>query len=357
VKYLIRPFTLFVCAVFSYLPSQAALPPTTAILPKNALFVKNVQPIPSSVRACMPNGGVSLVYGICKLAPHGQNISLHLYSVPTGRTFGSSSHPWSEETDYLDLFEQIDNKKKGKLRRLNSIKIIRQTGIRPKEIFLMWLEPKQQRGPIVVLHSYSHAWNKWMLLAFPKSLRDKPKVQSFEEDTNPSFAFGLSFAEVDKRGFMIVRRDFQENTGGAGTSPRDHSNYLYWNGNGFFEQNQINEAESTEKMPAVQRIRFARGAVSKTVRGTLDKKHSSAHYVVRAKAGQRMSLKVWPLTKREGVIPLVLVTTPDGKSSGEKSMRFDTLATQAGDYHIRVKTNLMASNGASGNFGLKVWIK
>lgn len=115
--------------------------------------------------------------------------------------------------------------------------------------------------------------------------------------------------------------------------------------------------QSKEKTPQAQRIFFARSAFSKTVRGTLNKKNSSAYYVVRAKVGQRMSVKVWPLTKREGVIPLVFVTMPSGKNSGEKSMRFDTISTQAGDYRIRVATNLMASNGESGNYGLKVWIR
>lgn len=115
--------------------------------------------------------------------------------------------------------------------------------------------------------------------------------------------------------------------------------------------------QGKEKMPAAQRIRFARGAFSKTVRGTLNKKHSSAYYVVRARAGQRLSVKVWPLTSHEGVIPFVLVTTPAGDSSGEKSLRYDTLRTQAGDYRIRVTTNMMASNGVSGRYGLKVWIR
>lgn len=117
------------------------------------------------------------------------------------------------------------------------------------------------------------------------------------------------------------------------------------------------QMQGQEKTPSAQRIHFARGAFSQTVQGYLDKKHSRAYYVVRTRAGQRMSVKVWPITKHEGIIPLVLVTTPSGKNSGEKSMRFDTPKTQAGDYRIRVATNLMASNGDSGNYGLKVWIR
>ncbi len=70
-----------------------------------------------------------------------------------------------------------------------------------------------------------------------------------------------------------------------------------------------------------------------------------------------MSVKVSSLTDKEGVIPLVFVTAPNGATSAEKSQRFDTQSTQSGAYFIRVGTNLMASNGESGRFRLKVWIK
>lgn len=107
----------------------------------------------------------------------------------------------------------------------------------------------------------------------------------------------------------------------------------------------------------LQRISFARGAYSKTVGGVLDKQHSSAYFIVRSNAGQKMSVKVWPKTDHEGAIPIVLVTTPSGENSGEKSMRFDTQKTETGDYRIRVATNLMASNGTHGTFLLKIWIR
>jgi hypothetical protein len=106
-----------------------------------------------------------------------------------------------------------------------------------------------------------------------------------------------------------------------------------------------------------RRIRFARGAFSTTVQGRLDKRRPSRFFLARARAGQRMSILVTPLTRHEGVIPLVIVTSPSGTQSTEKSRRFDTASTESGDYLIRVGTNLMASNGTAGRFLLKLWIR
>lgn len=116
-------------------------------------------------------------------------------------------------------------------------------------------------------------------------------------------------------------------------------------------------AQTAAAPQTARRIRFARGAYSKTVAGTLDKQHPRRYFVARTRAGQRMSVKVTPRTRHAGVIPLVIVTSPSGVKSTEKSPRFDTQSTEAGDYLIRVDTNMMASNGDSGDFLLKVWIR
>ena len=109
-----------------------------------------------------------------------------------------------------------------------------------------------------------------------------------------------------------------------------------------------------------QRIHFARGAFSKTVRGHLSKQHGEAFYLVRVRAGQKLSIKVWtanPYDIKTAVVPLLFVTSPSGQRTTDKTRRFDTLNTTAGDYQIRVDVNQMATNGEAGDFGLKVWAR
>ena len=73
-----------------------------------------------------------------------------------------------------------------------------------------------------------------------------------------------------------------------------------------------------------------------------------------------MSIKITPVNGKQGIVPALDVTSPTGHNSGAdapKARRFDTPKTQGGTYKIRVAPNLMASNGRSGVFRLKVWIR
>lgn len=119
-----------------------------------------------------------------------------------------------------------------------------------------------------------------------------------------------------------------------------------------------NARNGTQSHP--QPIHFARGAYSKTVTLYLSRQHSEAYFSVRTRADQKMSIKVTPINSHQGIVPAVYVTSPSGHYSGEdapKARRFDTLRTEAGVYLVRVAPNLMASNGTSGTFRLKVWIR
>lgn len=109
-----------------------------------------------------------------------------------------------------------------------------------------------------------------------------------------------------------------------------------------------------------QRIAFAPGARSKTVRGHLAKSHAQAFYIVKMRAGQKLSIKVSlaePQPIATSVVPMLFVTTPMGQKTGDKTRRFDTQKTVAGDYQVRVAVNQMATNGEAGNFLLKVWAR
>lgn len=115
--------------------------------------------------------------------------------------------------------------------------------------------------------------------------------------------------------------------------------------------------QANSSSSVARRLFFAKGAHSKTITGHLTKRNSEHFYKIKVRAKQHLSIKVFSPTDHEGIIPLVFVTEPDGAFSGEKSQRFDTNATKAGDYLISVVPNLMASNGDSGTFLLKVWAK
>jgi hypothetical protein len=104
-------------------------------------------------------------------------------------------------------------------------------------------------------------------------------------------------------------------------------------------------------------IRFAAGTKSKTVVGVLTKKQDNLYYRIRTRAGQSLSLKATAISGYDGIIPLVFVTTPSGLRSTEKQFRYDVASTEAGDYLVRVAPNLMASNGDTGRFRLKVWAR
>jgi hypothetical protein len=117
------------------------------------------------------------------------------------------------------------------------------------------------------------------------------------------------------------------------------------------------EARNGRTPQDANRIHFARNASTKTIAVFLSKKRPEHYYLLKVRQGQRLSLRVFPARERQGLVPLVLVTDPSGYSSGEKSDRFETSSTLAGDYLIRVATNLMASNSTSGVVRLEISVR
>lgn len=105
-----------------------------------------------------------------------------------------------------------------------------------------------------------------------------------------------------------------------------------------------------------RRIHFVSGATTKIVSGHLTKVHFAHYYKIKMRAGQRLSIKVTGTT-RDGIVPLIFVTSPSGVPTTDKIYRYDVYPTESGDYLVRVAPNLMASNGTSGGFLLKVWAK
>ncbi|PQV64398.1 hypothetical protein B1R32_10579 [Abditibacterium utsteinense] len=104
-----------------------------------------------------------------------------------------------------------------------------------------------------------------------------------------------------------------------------------------------------------QALHFARGATSLAVRGFLG--HSqNRFYTLKTRAGQKLRIRAdsAPRTSGYGIVPLLAVTPPRGKFNGDKTAIYATNSSRSGIYKIRISTNLMASNGPSGDFVLRV---
>lgn len=104
---------------------------------------------------------------------------------------------------------------------------------------------------------------------------------------------------------------------------------------------------------SVHRIRFARGAVSATVWGTLYGQHSIRHYILRVRAGQHMKVHV---TSTQLTNPQIDVIFPSGEHMDRdmQGTQFETDSTQAGDYRIDVYEGMKGDPG-KGKF--KLWVE
>lgn len=111
-------------------------------------------------------------------------------------------------------------------------------------------------------------------------------------------------------------------------------------------------AKSAVPAPSETRIAFKRGAIEADAPGRLAKMNDEAHFVVRARAGQHMRLRVEADGPTRG-----LVTFPDGEAAGAPGETFfdDTLPVD-GDYHIVITESLMGEEWA-GKITLHVRIK
>ena len=109
-----------------------------------------------------------------------------------------------------------------------------------------------------------------------------------------------------------------------------------------------------------QRIRLARGVYSKTTRVSFNANRLRSPYILRTRAGRTMSIRIIAAKDSEGLYPVIIVTSPSGKSSAlqnPKAQRFDTRYTESGDYLISIGSNLMAATKTEGTALLNIWIR
>ncbi|MEO6391558.1 MAG: hypothetical protein ABIP75_06875, partial [Pyrinomonadaceae bacterium] len=101
---------------------------------------------------------------------------------------------------------------------------------------------------------------------------------------------------------------------------------------------------NTASAASVHRIRFARGAVSATVWGTLYGQHSIRHYILQVRAGQNMKVHV---TSTQLTNPQIDVIYPNGEHMDRdmQGTQFNTDSTQAGNYRIDVYEGMKGDPG------------
>jgi hypothetical protein len=107
------------------------------------------------------------------------------------------------------------------------------------------------------------------------------------------------------------------------------------------------------------RIKFARGAVSSTVTGTLNGYKDAKLYVIRVSPGQRLTTE--QIIFRHGGKPVtIFVEDPTGGGVGDSDAscnnRRDITPTVAGDYRIRI-VECQKADAWRGNFKFKVTVR
>ena len=145
----------------------------------------------------MWQGGETVHFGTYKIGPKRSDVLLHLYVVPRKDRLPGG-------TFTLALFMR----EKGKLKRLNSVQFIE--GANVDEVATLWLEPKRQRGPIIVLHFSLGDGDESVLFVFPKGLTGEPTVQVFGWTLDGEHCRSPRFDRVDKRGFLLIREEWDD---------------------------------------------------------------------------------------------------------------------------------------------------
>lgn len=205
-----------------------------------------------------PQGARTLRIGTIDTGLDNGKTLLHFYALPTQRH--SASVP--PEMFYLDIFSVADQKsKKINTLRLDNLQIPVEakswlgnwlSNLHQGKIGFMWLEPKQQRGPVLMLHSDSAPGRTqrsyWMLFPFPRGWNENTTMEVFG-DVGQGSGSRLHFY-TDKQGFMSVNYTIWER---VDSSPEvegfpGYDNYVFehyhWDGTRFGRKTQEGEFKS-----------------------------------------------------------------------------------------------------------------
>jgi hypothetical protein len=104
------------------------------------------------------------------------------------------------------------------------------------------------------------------------------------------------------------------------------------------------------------RIRFARSAITASVKGRFNKSQPRPCYVLQARSGQHMTVNIAAVTI--GLAMAGQVTSPSGmQDGGPGGVIFDGDLKETGDYRICVFQHTMATDLPAGEFILEVIIR
>ena len=104
------------------------------------------------------------------------------------------------------------------------------------------------------------------------------------------------------------------------------------------------------------RIKFARGAITASVKGRVTKSQPRPCYVLQARSGQHMMVNIAAVTPQLAMAGQV--TSPSGmQDGGPGGVIFDGDLKETGDYRICVFQHTMATNLTTGEFIVEVIIR
>jgi len=210
---------------------------------------QEVRPVPASVRAATPRKAFSIACFKGKPGTVG-NYLFHLYSIPH-KYIDPYAEATDEETNYLAVFASrpaMASRRRTRMRphrhtRLTYKRVstldLGNLALRPRwpphhigadAFSLLWLKPKQHRGPIIFIPSDKAD----CLFFYPNGFQHGGGMQTFLGTYLwPGNSCITTYTDMDKQGFMVVKEL------GADTSSNPPSGFggeYHWTGHQFATQ-------------------------------------------------------------------------------------------------------------------------
>jgi hypothetical protein len=195
---------------------------------ENGVRVPYSRAVPSTIRTYAPRKAATRFFGTLRVEPLHGEVFLHLYQAkqaPKARKKGSVAQP----PYWLDIF----TKEKKRFTRLQHIRVPSNEGNWAFGAQLMWLEPKLQKVPVLMLEAMNSGnfygpTASFQLLVFPQGLNGEVKTQIFAPYADHNETTYFIFDQLDESGLMVVKKVYQE----SGDKPIVDT-ILRWNGKQF----------------------------------------------------------------------------------------------------------------------------
>jgi len=165
---------------------------------------------PADIRAAMRSGGISQRFAQAPIGLERRQALLHVYTVPQSPATKSNgtdmeSGTWMHRSRfYLDLFLR----EKGRLKRLNTVSFEEEGQVNGS--LLRWLEPKNHRGPVLLLRFSGMDGGAWHLFAFPEGVERAVVQKTFIFGGDRESSVAQEFDAMDSHGRMMVVEEWTE---------------------------------------------------------------------------------------------------------------------------------------------------